>query len=59
MTERDEPQGLKAVWALGLDMVCDCGHEDGYHALGGKCEVLECECAQFRRAYGEKVSGDD
>lgn len=34
-----------AAHALGFDVMCRCGHEDGLHDSNGKCAVLECECA--------------
>jgi hypothetical protein len=52
MTDRDEDAGgLRpgaARW-LGLDVLCDCGHNLGMHQTPGmECAVMDCKCGYFR-----------
>ncbi len=52
----DEEGGLTpwAVDALGFDLMCRCGHEEGFHGWHGAravlphaCDVLDCDCPAF------------
>jgi hypothetical protein len=56
---QDEKGGLApwAVDALGFDLMCQCGHEEGYHCWHERatsaCGVLDCDCQVFRSAEQE------